>query len=82
MLCSPRRPTLAFVSEGRWHVNRLGVVSPFGVEQGAVQEYVNVCHNWRPGTWSKDTLSSLGYIEKEGDQATKPTLSEALASMR
>ncbi|WP_242186131.1 hypothetical protein [Sphingomonas sp. CARO-RG-8B-R24-01] len=80
ILCSRSRPTSISDYESKWYLDRLGVISPMGAQQAAVQEYVQICHNRRPGTWDDNFLRSLGYAERGGDQSEEPSLQAALAA--
>ncbi|RYY25597.1 MAG: hypothetical protein EOP62_13340 [Sphingomonadales bacterium] len=82
VLCSKRRPTMVFESDGEFVVTRLGLADLGGYEYAGAALYMQVCHNLAPGRWNEKQIAKLGYGGKRGQQDRYPTLSAALASLR
>lgn len=82
VLCSKRRPTTVFESDGEFLVTRLGLSDLGGYEYAAATLYMQVCHNIAPGRWSEKQMPKMGYGKTRGRQDRYTTLDAALASLR
>ncbi|MES2987577.1 MAG: hypothetical protein V4808_06710 [Pseudomonadota bacterium] len=82
VLCSKRRPTVIFHSDGEFVVHRLGLASLGGYEYATATLYMQACHNLAPGRWSEKQVPSMGYGGQRGQQDEYRTLTAALATLR
>ncbi|MBX3565312.1 MAG: hypothetical protein KF730_12145 [Sphingomonas sp.] len=82
VLCSKRRPTVIFPSDGEFVVHRLGLTNLGGYEYASATLYMQVCHNVAPDRWSEKQAARMGYSRQAGRQDEYKTLAAALATLR